>query len=187
MGAYQGIPTTWQETSAAKKQSHVKTERQMKRVQHKAIEKKVSSKICRVVTTLLCISTISHHAQHALFQSPFNLFINVYEFYHSILNLRKKMNEAHCKRHQSFWHSTAELPVIKKKKVITYNIENTQFTGRIWELLVSPAQRWIQSASNLPFRNKEPSPKPHFELKNKRVNRKRAFSHPRQQQATSRD
>lgn len=85
-----------------KKQSHLKTERQMKRVQHKAIEKKVSSKTCRVVTTLLCISTISHHAQHALFQSPFNLFINVYEFYHSILNLRKKMNEAHRKRHQSF-------------------------------------------------------------------------------------
>ena len=50
---------------------------------------------------------LMHHAQHALFQSLFNLFINVYEFYHSLLNStggKKKITvkAVHCKRHQSF-------------------------------------------------------------------------------------
>lgn len=86
----------------SRKQSYLKAESQMKRLQHKAPEEKILNKTCRVIITLLCISAISHHVQHALFQSPFNLFINVYAFYRSILHLRKKMNEVHCKGHQSF-------------------------------------------------------------------------------------
>lgn len=64
----------------------------MERLLYNALQKEVSNKTCRVVITLLCISTISHHAQHALFQSPFNLFINVNKFYHSVLNSGKEKN-----------------------------------------------------------------------------------------------
>lgn len=109
-----------------KKQSHLKAERQMKRVQYKVIEKKVLNKTCRIVITLLRIATISHHAQHALFQSPFNLLIKAYAFYHSILNLRKKMNGVHCKKKSKLLTRYRRTPSDKKKR--SRNTQHRKYT-----------------------------------------------------------
>lgn len=109
-----------------KKQSYLKAERQMKRVQHKVIEKKVLNKTCRVVITLLCIATISHHAQHALFQSPFNLLNNAHAFYHSILNSRKKMNEVHCRKTSKLFTRYSRTPSDKKKR--SGNTQHRKYT-----------------------------------------------------------
>lgn len=148
----------------------------MERLLYNALQKEVSNKTCRVVITLLCISTISHHAQHALFQSPFNLFINVNAFYHSVLNSGKEKNNNNnewgmLQKASKLLTRYSRTSSDKKRKVTTGKTENTP------GLLASPAQGWIPSDPNLPHGH-QPSPKPPWGWKSERKRQGSFFRSP---------
>ena len=126
-----------------------------------------------------CISTVLHHAQHALFQSLFNLFINVYEFYHSLLNSMggKKNN--------------SEGGALQKASKLLTCYSRTSSEG--WKKVItqqihSPWEGWACFlALDLPGpQPSSPAPafqKPHLELKS--TTRGSFFFRTRQQAATS--